>query len=184
MDEPTAKQNKHIDYRFNDVLVILAPLLCPVLALIHGLIGSGTWADSLDAWRGEYIGPFFDFPVNPWRDLLPTLGGLLLGYIVSLVLALGIARSISRNSLFCRLRLIIGIGLAVVGALVFFYSMLYTSLAYLFFIDLRLGGIIWPNSLGLMIALTLIVFLVNAYYLIKTSADSNNEITGQAPKAG
>ena len=121
------KQNRHIGYRFTDILVILAPILCPVLALIHGLVGSGTWHDSLDAWRGEYIGPFFDFPVNPWKELLPTFGGLLLSYIIFLTLALGIARNINRNSLFYRLRRVIGLALVLVGALVFFYSMIYAS---------------------------------------------------------
>jgi hypothetical protein len=177
------KRRKHIDLRSTDALVILVPVLCPVLALIHGLIGSGTWHTSLDAWRGGYVHPVLGVPMYTWEELLPTLGGLLLGYIVSLVLALGIARSINRNSPFYRLRLIIGIGLAVVGALAFFCSMVYASLAYLFFIDLRLGGIISPNSTELMIALTLIVFLADAYYLIKASADSSNKITRQAPTA-
>ena len=177
------KRSKYVDLRSTDALVILAPVLCPVLALIHGLIGSGTWADSLDAWRGEYIGKFFDFPVNPWKGLLPTFGGLLLGYIVSLVLTLSVARSVRQNSSFYRLRLVIGGGLLMVGALVFFYSMVYASLAYLFFIDLRLGGAIWPNSLELTIVLTLIVFFVNTYYLLKIGSEPGDEKIEQTSEA-
>jgi hypothetical protein len=176
MGESATKRSIHIDLRPIDALVILAPMLCPVLALVHGLIGSGTWHTSLDAWRGGYVHPVFGIPIYPWRELLPTLGGLLLGYAGSLVLALSVTRSLSRNSPFYRLRLIIGVGLLIVGALVFFYSMVYASIAYLSFIDLRLGGFIWPNSRELMIALTLIVFLFNAYYLLKTGSESGDEI--------
>lgn len=162
---------------FKEMAVDMALLLVPTLALIHGFYVSGTWRAALNAWQGKYVNRLTGLPSNPWLEVLPILCGLLAIYIASIWSALALS-AVSRKG-----RLVVGIALSLVGAVLFFGATLYASLAYLSFGDFKFGGMAAPNSVPLIAVISFAVLFLNAYQVVRVNGRTRQLANSQQDNA-
>lgn len=148
-------ESKANSLRLLDAAISVAFLCLPVAALFYGLLNSGVWQNAVAAWQGEYKP--FGLPSNPWNDILSTLIGLAIIYLI----LMGLSKAIARIQVAASLFLVI---LGSIAYLVLFWS---ASIVFWYFGDWKIGAPCCGIDLPVIVAVTLTVFILHIFRVLQ-----------------